>query len=933
MKNYIKGLYRVAKVIDSNENYDSILAHKVSNQKYANFDKAKSDKEKKIGAINLFCEKIKGFEPKIYDYDKKCKAVTWARTKNNLREIEFFTDILNQLKLNFPIINIADCRTKKPITLFKDINETILSQTIEFYNSRNRLSKSIIHQSINYALAYINFYLTFFNLRDKCLKLYVVANDHSPFHVAFSMVMQEINIVGLYIQHAEVSHSFPNLDFDFSILRNEVSREVYRDIGSLRGMHQIIQRKKKTIKRNFYFESEKNIKKLEKIIVVIYPSAVFDSYNLKDVENRLRDNIYVDEVCLKPHPGLRIDMKNRLISGGSLVLDKIPEFYHIAICGNSSVVVELLSMGFPVYQNFDLDDIDCDYYGFVNKGLVKEIKTNKLTGRFWHDYSISNEWIELLSKYNPAVESSASKLEKSKKDYFLSVLLCAISENSDRCQYKDRRTMYLFHDLFLWPKSFLSLNEKAGNRFYSDEWCIKELDKLFNNREVKLNKLYEMVDLSKCNSIITFWLILKKIEWTGYSPKKKELKTIFDYALSYVGNKKINKWLEVKLFVVLLRLMDVDLLIEFWKKCKNTKVENLHINQKIAYSKFIDSNSALSSAANDHREKIWCGLSEFHKLKIIIQNSEDWESISDIKSHKEVEDEFLKKAPHGVSSDFAKNVIPCYKQFRDKMIYMDVKRSVTQKADILQVIKKKLIEKEPFSLIRLSDGEGYIFLNNSSYFNLDDAKNRERHWWGKEINPLSRREIVDLLYKSVKNADILGIPSIYRFLRDHTDNTKSLTQSLQGRGLLEVLNGLTKINIKNCIFTEDKVNTAIFKFKKNISDLANIAKRVVIISSAKKDALRESLGSSIDYEHIGIPTHYKTTLNKKYSSFERPLPFVYKEILSKIESLIQRGDLVLVAGGVIGKCFINHSKLNGGIAIDMGSAMDEIINAGIHSLH
>lgn len=148
------------------------------------------------------------------------------------------------------------------------------------------------------------------------------------------------------------------------------------------------------------------------------------------------------------------------------------------------------------------------------------------------------------------------------------------------------------------------------------------------------------------------------------------------------------------------------------------------------------------------------------------------------------------------------------------MKFMDVQWCDAERSSAKKIICEKIQEGRPFAFVRLSDGEGYIFKNNQLCFTEKDALNRERHWWGVEISEELRSELETELISAVLQADVLGIPSVYRFLRDTVDTTTSIRQSLQGRGLLEVLNGIRNLHLTRTIFAEDKLNLALFYERK-----------------------------------------------------------------------------------------------------------------------
>jgi hypothetical protein len=111
------------------------------------------------------------------------------------------------------------------------------------------------------------------------------------------------------------------------------------------------------------------------------------------------------------------------------------------------------------------------------------------------------------------------------------------------------------------------------------------------------------------------------------------------------------------------------------------------------------------------------------------------------------------------------------------------------------------------------------------------------------------------------------------------------------------------------------------------------SERCIIVSSANISHFPEWMGDLADITHVTIPTKFWTSCNEKYHSSNQPLPFVYEGINEEIRKLTAPGTLVLVAGGILGKIFIGTAKDAGGVALDLGSAIDEWLNSGIHLLH
>src|SRR5690606_14340579 len=95
----------------------------------------------------------------------------------------------------------------------------------------------------------------------------------------------------------------------------------------------------------------------------------------------LQVNRDVTNVFLKPHPSL--DMGALAESLGVKLCAMVPEEPHVAIVGNSSVAQGLATAGHLVFQDFKLDPVVRDYYGFVNDGLTCELGVQDIGERFW----------------------------------------------------------------------------------------------------------------------------------------------------------------------------------------------------------------------------------------------------------------------------------------------------------------------------------------------------------------------------------------------------------------------------------------------------------------------------------------------------------------------------------------------------------------------
>lgn len=61
------------------------------------------------------------------------------------------------------------------------------------------------------------------------------------------------------------------------------------------------------------------------------------------------------------------------------------------------------------------------------------------------------------------------------------------------------------------------------------------------------------------------------------------------------------------------------------------------------------------------------------------------------------------------------------------------------------------------------------------------------------------------------------------------------------------------------------------------------------------------------------------------------MPFIYDTILAGLDD-VGPGDLVLIAGGIVGKILLGHAKEHGAVALDIGSVIDDWVSGGQKSL-
>ncbi|WP_407878112.1 hypothetical protein [Francisella sciaenopsi] len=263
-----------------------------------------------------------------------------------------------------------------------------------------------------------------------------------------------------------------------------------------------------------------------------------------------------------------------------------------------------------------------------------------------------------------------------------------------------------------------------------------------------------------------------------------------------------------------------------------------------------------------------------------------------------------------------------YKYLRINLKYYDILINSETLNDLASLIVEKLNSLQSFSLIRLNDGEAYAV--SDMIYDLEFRNNRERHWWGESISYADSTEIIKKIQASVNNADVVGIPSYYAFLRETTLSMKSLMTSGYSTKLnikvLEYMLLQYRLGTFGGVFTDSMLVNVL---EAMLEKIIPTAKRLIIISPYGGEDMNLIFGCySKDIISITICGHQRDGLSDNTNNI---LPLSYNEIIYKIESVVRRGDLVLVSAGVIGKIFVDSAKNKGSVAIDTGSYIGRML--------
>lgn len=938
---FLEGLNRIAKISDYRTkltNYEKLIPSISQHQKTTSNEKWIQTKD----AVISYTNELQKASAKIIPF--KADAInSFGTTENNRREFSFFTKILAEKGYNLPIINISDIETSNPKNKIK-LSQNFISFAIYLFENWTTSSPTVsvltLSQALIYTKAFFSFYEGTKTIQVERVPFVIIANDHSPQPVAFSMVAKSLGIPRVYIQHAEVSVYFPPLDFEISILRNQHSLELYQKIAPTTGNIFILPRFETPFAKNAFATTPIN-----PVVVCLYLTENADYSRLNEIINSLRENKAISSIYIKPHPRASHNSIQEIQRLEVNIIDYIWPLEHVALCQNSSIVVELIHRGTRTFQIFGYDDSGWDYYGFVSNNITKEVGIDSLRSQFWSNLRLDKIWIENYSRYDPTVVN---------EKYDSEPLLCAIRNiarksiikktmpspststisrlNQKYSFFADEEYCYKFaiYQILLSKRLAHAIIEKmhtnSANINLDQDKLIILIDKFYRHRAPEFTQILKNTLNCNLNSTAAIWLKLKSTEWLYTKLTDLDIKQIINY-LEKPASSKFNNQIKTILVKTLVALESYFWLNYIFNK-QIISLSSLPTNVLIELSKLPHGTNYLDTQID--QEIISSKITNYDRFKLSILGRKQ-ENASTI-THAEVVCQFRDIAPKSILEELENHILSKYKSVEKSMAYMNIQWDKKQRSKFIAFITKKIIEKTPFAFIRLSDGEGYLFQDNAQFFNIEAIENRERHWWGSVIDENLRKKLIKVNREAIEHADVLGIPSIYRIMRDFNPTMTHLTEmggGITGRGLLEVLRYLPE-KPKNTILTEEKGNFALFNDINTIRNLCNVATRVVFVSSVKESTLQLLLQLN-NLVTISIPTHHRTQGNTAYCELHDILPKVVDEVIAEMSIKVQAGDLVFISAGVVGKVFIAHAKLIGAISIDLGHTLDLLVHRYINS--
>ena len=895
------------------------------------------------------------------------RPIAIGNTFNNKKQFNFFNQYLEQIGVAERLTLLDENPWGKPSKYYFDVlvelNVSISSfcEGLECYIvnlcAPNYHKLRLIQAISNYVL----YSISFERLPSKLIPYVVVANDHIPVNLGFLEAAKECGIPRFYVQHAFVTSDFPDLDFDVTILGNVKSATVYRTQPILEGKNLVLVVPRPPFVRSGrdYFGDSIGPVKLNTVCLYLTSNSI--ETNLREAIGYLISNPAIEHVYIKPHPNESCskNIQSFLNEFSNLVIDEQPKSPHIAVVGNSSVCIDISSKGIFCYQCFSFDGFPRDYYGFVDGGLCREVKLCDLSGVFWSGSAQHFSQKSISDYFNDHSDSVVRTSCDSLRSYILNahrkIDIYRLNKSFSLAQPKLSYSMIYPLDLATFVNEAANDEKNSQYLFHYEKIeisdfksnhlsRIKALSYLHRCRHSKAYTMLSRAALIDKNIFVRIYAKYTYSLWANSLKSADEIKAdvlIFKaIPKEEINNLVISSFSALHAYASLLLLPSEyfsNFEILLLSKYKFLSVEKLiHRILKCYSSNVVEEelfNRFNTEATDAERYRLFmlcywnCLKSEATReivkrfdLNVFAGASTHFDMVKQLSYF--CTDEVLSELVE-IYSDYEKLI--AFGRMRD---FRCLRFSPAERQEFISYIKSQLVYEFSFSFLRLSDGEGYIF--SDCDFTHNDSLNRERHWWGYELDHASRTDIRTRVLCAVQAAHCVGVPSVFRMARELSPKISSLRESIQLRGLVTVLTGCFDFlshNKHSCsLITEEKANQVLFSDPKALVELCKFSKQVVVISSVEKHIFEYCLQID-EIQHICIPSHFRTSVKPGYCKDNAKLPDLVQKIIDDIRLTVRPGFLVLVAAGVIGKIFVHESMLAGGVALDIGECADTYRNS------
>lgn len=248
----------------------------------------------------------------------------------------------------------------------------------------------------------------------------------------------------------------------------------------------------------------------------------------------------------------------------------------------------------------------------------------------------------------------------------------------------------------------------------------------------------------------------------------------------------------------------------------------------------------------------------------------------------------------------------------------DIRRDQCER--FVAMVRGKLAAKEPWSFIRVGDGESsaLAYAPDIARFAQSDAEERERVWWGRTLEPDAREALAARVRAAIESADALGVPTLERLVRDVRLERREFLSGRAGRGLRTVMEAFESGRLKP--FTSAHLQHDLERFDLYPALFDGL------------DVVAVSCHAALPFARTIVvpPRHASLAAFGMREMGPRILPEVLDETIAQLGDDLS-GRLVVVGAGYAGKVVVDEARKRGAVALDLGSILDYWVGAATRS--
>lgn len=261
----------------------------------------------------------------------------------------------------------------------------------------------------------------------------------------------------------------------------------------------------------------------------------------------------------------------------------------------------------------------------------------------------------------------------------------------------------------------------------------------------------------------------------------------------------------------------------------------------------------------------------------------------------------------------------------------DTDISAAQCRRFIAAVRASLVSANPFSFIRIGDGEAACLAYEPKLAMLAriDAADREHIWWGRPLRPAERGAMADKVARAMWDADCIGIPTVPRFLRE-LDLTRNdaLESKLTGRGLRAILYNVERYgqlrspNLPAPIFTSCHLHQDLERwnlYEELLGDVGDVV--LVSCHPGLADWMEKRFRVGIAGNILLPPDEVSGPMLGGHVASTGNLPAILEDVIERV-SIVSANRLVLVGAGYPGKLLVAAARAHGGVGLDLGSIFD-----------